>query len=101
MVQCRSVKATNVVDSQETEYTSAKINVPPPPGKASDREAEFVRLPPPKGRCPLTGLSRTTLSELIEGGHIKAVKLRKRGAIRGITLVVRKSLIDYLYGLAK
>ena len=60
---------------------------------------EFIRLPRPGQRCPLTGLSRTTLCELIAGGDVRAKKLRKHGSIRGITLVLRDSLLDYLNNL--
>ena len=61
---------------------------------------EFIRLPKARYRCPFTGLSRTTLVELVEHGDVKAVKLRKRGSIRGITLLHRESLLGYLNGLA-
>jgi hypothetical protein len=63
-------------------------------------QPEFVRLPKAGSRCPLTGLSRTSLVELVEEGAVKAVKLRKRGSLRGITLMVRESLLGYLHGLA-
>lgn len=60
---------------------------------------EFMRLPRPGERCKATGLSRTTLCELISGRYIKAKKLRKRGSLRGITLIFRDSLIAYLHSL--
>ena len=87
--------------AENSQFTLKKIDVPPTGGATSIKEAEFLRLPPPKGRCPLTGLSRTSLVELIEAGKIKAVRLRKRGALRGITLINKQSLLDYLYGLQK
>lgn len=62
---------------------------------------EFIRLPKPKQRCAYTGLSRTTLCELIEAGKIKATKIRKKGAIRGIVLIHRASLLNYLHNLAE
>lgn len=63
------------------------------------KHAEFTRLPRPGQRDALTGLSRTTLCELIADGHIQAKKLRKRGSLRGITLIVTDSLLDYLHAL--
>ena len=60
---------------------------------------EFLRLPRPGERCKLTGLSRTTLCELIDAGHVKAKKLRRRGSLRGITLIPKASLLEYLHGL--
>lgn len=60
---------------------------------------EFLRLPKPRQRCPISGLSRSTLVELINAGHIKAKKLRNRGSFRGITLILKDSLLSYLHGL--
>jgi len=69
------------------------------PQEVSLRDAAYLRLPRAKERCPVSQLSRTTLCELIAEGKVKAVKLRKRGALRGITLINRQSLLDYLHGL--
>jgi hypothetical protein len=64
---------------------------------------EWLRLPAPRGRCPFTGLSRSTLNELTipgsaNGGNppVKSVVLRKRGALRGIRLISYDSLMSYL-----
>lgn len=65
-----------------------------------DDYPEFIRLPRPGERCKISGLSRTTLCELIAAGHIRVKKLKKRGSLRGITLIVTDSLLDYLYGLS-
>ena len=81
-------------------YT-AQLPVVPAVEKGTITQPEFVRLPKAGSRCPLTGLSRTSLVELVEEGAIKAVKLRKRGSVRGITLLVRESLLGYLHGLAR
>ncbi len=64
-------------------------------------EAEFIRLPRPRERCPLSGLSRTTLVELIDAGKIKGLTIRKPGSTRGIRLIVKASLLSYLHGLAE
>jgi hypothetical protein len=63
---------------------------------ASLSESEFLRLPQPGTRCRLTGLSRSTLNELIEAGAIRAVTIRQPGARRGIKLLNRRSVLDYL-----
>ena len=63
-------------------------------------EAEFLRLPKPGERCPITQLSRTGIIELGEAGLVKLVRVRKPGTTRGCVLVVRQSLLDYLHGLA-
>lgn len=67
--------------------------------RGNTERPEFLRLPRPGERCKLTGLSRTTLCELIADGHVKAKKIRKRGSLRGITLIVTDSLLAYLHGL--
>lgn len=62
------------------------------------------KLPGNGGRCPVTGLSRTTLHKLavpcIANNHqppVKSIVLRKnKYATRGIRLIVRQSLLDHL-----
>lgn len=63
----------------------------------------WIRLPPPKKRCPHTGLSRTSLLELVLGsrGQVPTVSLRKPGAIRGVRIIHLPSLQAYLVALAK
>jgi len=62
--------------------------------------AEFLRLPRPGTRCSLSSLSKTTLIELGNRGLITMKKVRSPGATRGIVLIVRKSLTDYLMSSA-
>jgi hypothetical protein len=64
---------------------------------------EFIRLPRPGSRCTLTGLSRSTLCELVVPCELNDFKppvtslvLKKRGAARGIRLVNYESLLDHL-----
>ena len=68
---------------------------------------EFIRLPK-GGLCPITGLSRSKLNELILPCDqndfkppVKSVCLRKRGAATGTRLIVLDSLLDYLYSQAE
>lgn len=70
--------------------------------------AEYGRLPAPGQRDPLTGLSRTTLSELVlpccANGFkppVRSVLLKKRGATRGIRLIHVPSLLEHLNCLAE
>jgi len=60
------------------------------------RDAEWLRLPLPGARCPLTGLSRTTLIELGDRREIVMKRIRKPGATRGIVILNKQSLLDYL-----
>lgn len=61
---------------------------------------QFIRLPLPSHRCAVTGLSRTSLVELVMAKKVRAAKLCKPGSKRGITLINRKSLLDYLSSLS-
>jgi hypothetical protein len=67
---------------------------------------EYIRLPKPYERCRLTGLSRSTLAELVvpcdANGHkppVKSLVVKKRGAMRGIRLINFDSLLDHLHKL--
>lgn len=60
-------------------------------------QTEFVRLPKPSTTCPITGLSRSGMWNLIADGHVKSVCLRKPGAAKGTRLVHLQSLLDYLH----
>lgn len=69
---------------------------------------EWLRLPAPGARCGFTGLSRSTLNELVIPGPandgcppVKSVVIRKRGALRGIRLINYDSLMGYLSGLTE
>jgi hypothetical protein len=64
---------------------------------------EYIRLPSPGNRCRLTGLSRSTLAELVvpceANGHkppVKSLVVKKHGAIRGIRLINFESLLGHL-----
>ena len=78
------------------DYTAQPFFAPAVRSSAMVTEPEFIRLPRPKDRCRLTGLSRTTLAELVDRGAVKAAKLRKKGSQRSITLIHRESLLEYL-----
>lgn len=67
----------------------------------------FIRLPKPAQRCIYTGLSRSTLSELVvpskaNGFHppVSSHVVRGKAATRGIRLIRLDALIQYLGTLA-
>jgi hypothetical protein len=60
---------------------------------------EMFRLPKPGHRDPFFGLPRTTFYELEKTGAIRLVRLRKRGCIRGTTLIPFDQVLAYLRGL--
>ncbi len=64
---------------------------------------EFIRIPRVGEKCPVTGLCRSKLNQLIlpceENGHhapVRSVSLRKRGALRGVRLIPTDELVAYL-----
>jgi hypothetical protein len=66
----------------------------------------WLRLPRPGTRCPVSGLSRTSLTELAtpcaRNGFrplVQARTLKRKNAARGILLINRESLLQYLAGL--
>jgi hypothetical protein len=80
------------------QFTAQPLTVPAANGATPLRDSETFRLPKPKARCPLSGLSRTSLLEYGEAGCFKLIRLRKRGSRRGIVLVETKSFLEWLHG---
>lgn len=58
-------------------------------------------MPKPGAVCPWTGLGRSYLYQLANEGKIKTIALRKRGASRGVRLIVLDSVLQYLRGIAR
>jgi hypothetical protein len=65
--------------------------------------ATWLRLPRPGDRCPVSNLSRSTLAELVRpcprNGYkppVQARLLKRRDAKRGVLLISRESLLNYL-----
>jgi len=67
--------------------------------QTNDTKPEFFRLPKPGVRDPYFGLPRTTYYELEKAGDIRLVRLKKRGNIRGTTLIPFDQVLAYLRGL--
>ena len=68
--------------------------------------AYWCRLPRPKQRCSICGLSRSTMVELVCPGPrndyrppVASRVLKRKGASRGIVLINRQSLLAYIEGL--
>lgn len=80
------------------ELTTAPVTAPAATGATSLRDSEFFRLPKPGTRNPLSNLSRTSILEYGEQGNFKMIRLRKRGAARGVVLVDTKSFLAWLHG---
>jgi hypothetical protein len=80
------------------ELTTAPVTAPAASGATSLRDSEFFRLPKPGTRNPLSNLSRTSILEYGVAGFFKIIRLRKRGAARGVVLVDTKSFLAWLHG---
>ena len=57
---------------------------------------EFMKLPPPRGRCPLTGASRSWLLDQEKLGKVKIVRVRQPGKMRGAAFLYVPSLLALL-----
>jgi len=66
---------------------------------------EFIRMPDetPGAVCPVTGLSRSKLRDMLidAGARVNVRVLRKKGATRGVVLIHRQSLVDYINTLPR
>ncbi len=83
--------------------TTAPVEVPNHPAPVNF-VPEFLRLPKPGQLCPLTGLSRSAINELIlpnpHNGNkppVRSFCLRKKGAATGIRIVDYASLRGYIF----
>ena len=70
-------------------------------------DEEWLRLPDEGERCAVSGLSRTSLAELLEETDsttgekcVASFTKKKPGATRGIRLINKKSLLQYLQKIA-
>jgi hypothetical protein len=73
-------------------FLAGRFREVPPPALP-----EFCKLPPPGGRCQLTGASRTWLVE--HGGPDAGnfiTRIRQRGRARGAVFVSVPRLLDYI-----
>ena len=76
----------------------------PASAASTHSQPEYIRLPK-SGPCPITGLTRSKLYDLISPSEdngfkppVKSVSLRKPGQTKGTRLIVLQSLLDYLRG---
>jgi|ERR1017187_1184712 hypothetical protein len=66
-------------------------------------DSTWIRLPRAGTRCPVSGLSRSTLAELTRPCErneyrppVEARVLKRRGSVRGVLLISRTGLLRYL-----
>jgi hypothetical protein len=82
--------------------------VVPPINLRPEAWPEFLRLPPPRKRCPYTGLSRSYLNSLIlptdANGHkppVRSIVIRQKGAKTGVRLVDYQDLRRFILAHAE
>lgn len=70
---------------------------------STSAQCEFIRLPPPGQKCPITGLTRSYLNLLVLPSEhngfkppVRSFTLRRKGCARGVRLVDRADLIRYI-----
>ena len=87
---------TSPKDRSETQQIDGPTN------QESADEALYIRLPKPGERCPITGLGRAKLNELIlpnpRNKHrppVESISLKQPGQTKGVRLIVRKSLLEF------
>jgi hypothetical protein len=85
------------LDPQVTQFES---------GRPVYNPTTWLRLPRPRTRCIISGLSRSSLVELVRPGPrnqfkppVEARILKRKGAARGIILVSQQSLLRFINGL--
>ena len=80
-------------------FTTVPIEIPPVNQVANPI---WIRLPKVGKSCPFTGLSRSTLNNLILGKNppVQSVSLRQHHAIRGCRIILLKSLLEFIAGVA-
>jgi hypothetical protein len=77
-------------------------------GQSKGHLPPYVRLPKSGERCPVSGLSRSHINNLIlpnAANHrrppVRSVSLKTPGAVRGVRLIDVASLVGYIEGQAQ
>jgi len=76
----------SIIDVPPRENTTEPLTAPPTVAGVPSHPETF-RLPRQNERDPYWGLSRAWYYEAEKSGALKLIRLRKRGNIRGVTLV--------------
>ena len=81
----------------------ATIKTVAPSARDHSRLPEYTRVPPVGGRCPITGLARSSILKVIypcaANNHrppVRSFALKKKGGFRGARLISVPSLIAYI-----
>jgi hypothetical protein len=87
---------------RDREYTTQPLEQAAAEASTST-QCEFLRLPPPGQKCPITGLTRGFLNLLVlpckENDFkppVRSFSLRRKGRAKGVRLVDRADLVRYI-----
>ena len=95
--------SSDVIEPATDRVEYAHLNQRGPVQLDDSSNSEFLRLPRPGTRCPVSGLSRSYLNLLVLpcelNGHkppVRSFVLRRKGAATGVRLIDRQSLTNYI-----
>lgn len=74
------------------QYITESVSLSPP----ATPQIEFLRLPAPKQRDAIFGLTRQWYYRHAAAGDIRLISLRKRGEVRGVALVDADSVRRFI-----
>jgi hypothetical protein len=84
---------------------TSPVQLPHLAGPRAVYDSQWIRLPRPSARCPVSGLSRSTLAELVRpcerndyAPPVDSRLLKRKGAARGVLLINRASLLAFIDG---
>jgi hypothetical protein len=83
-------------DRRHPDYTTIPLNTPPAETSSYAGYPETYRLPGQNKRDPYWGLSRSWYYEAEKAGFLKLIRLRKRGNMRGVTLVPFRAVAELI-----
>lgn len=106
----REQRRTNASDNQRPMATTSNTlsaggfeNTGALSARDHSRLPEYTRVPPVGGRCPITGLARSSILKVIypcaANNHrppVRSFALKKKGGFRGARLISVPSLIAYI-----
>lgn len=91
----RAWRLIEVARGKVRQYAAFRSVSTEPPKVTEKPEPEFTSLLGPRQRCPMSGLSRSTLYELASRGKIRMISLRREGNSRGKRLIQIDSVRNY------
>ena len=86
-------RGADTAPSQVETIVAKFLNGPAAASQIESSVAEFLRVP---AAAQFSGLSRSHIYELVKSGEIRSSCIRRRGALRGVRLIHRDSLTNFI-----